>query len=134
MPRAWKSSLTRTRLLGWALLAAPALTALAMLTDGGADVVGALIFIALWTVFVGLWVGIAWLDLLRPESRGYAAFAVGIVAIVLAVALTIVGGLVVLPALCLIPLAASRGFRVRTAISMVLLAAASLLYVAVLIA
>ncbi len=48
--------------------------------------------------------------------------------------LTIVGGLIVLPALCLIPLAASRGFRVRTAISMVLLVAASLLYVVVLVA
>jgi len=126
--------LTRTGLLGWALLATLALTTLAMLTDGGADLVGALIFIALWTVFAGLWVGIAWLDLQRPESRGYAAFVIGIAAIVLAVLLTIVGGLIVLPALCLIPLAASRGFRVRTAISMVLLAAASLLYVAVLVA
>ena len=78
--------------------------------------------------------GIAWLDLLRPDSRGYAAFAVGIFAILLAVGLTIVGGLIVLPALCLIPLAASRGFRVRTTISMVLLVAASLLYVVVLVA
>jgi hypothetical protein len=134
MPRAWKSSLTRTRLLAWSLLAAVALTTLAMLTDGSADLVGALIFVGLWSVFVGLWVGIAWLDLLRPGSRGYAAFATGIAAIVLAVLLTIVGGLIVLPALCLIPLAASRGFRVRTAISMVLLVAASLLYVAVLVA
>jgi hypothetical protein len=117
-----------------ALLAAPLLTTLAVLSDVRGDPLGTFVFVALWTIFVGLWVGIAWLDLLRPDSRGFAAFATGIAAIVLAVLLTIVGGLIVLPALCLIPLAASRGSRARTAISMVLLVAASLLYVAVLVA
>jgi hypothetical protein len=53
---------------------------------------------------------------------------------VVAILFTIFGGLIVLPALCLIPLAASLGTRVRLIVSVTVLAAACLLYVAVLFA
>jgi hypothetical protein len=125
--------LTRTRLLGAALLAAPLLTTLAILTDPDGDVVGALVFIGLWTVFSAIWVGIAWLDLRRPASRGHAGFGAGIAAIVLALLLLVLGGVVVLPALCLILLAASLGTKRRMAVSATLLGVASLLYIGALL-
>ena len=126
--------MTSSRLLLAALLAAPLLTTLAVLTDPDVDAAAATVFVAAWTAFVAFWIAIAWLDLRAPDSRGRAAFATGIAAIVLAVLPTILGGLIVLPALCLIPLAASRGYRGRKAVSIVLLVVASLLYLAALFA
>jgi hypothetical protein len=133
-PRGSKNSWTRAGVLRAALLAAPLLTALQVATDAGADLVGAAVFVAAWTAFAAIWIGIAWLDLRHESSRGQAAFAVGIAAIVVAILFTIFGGLIVLPALCLIPLAASLGTRVRLIVSVTVLAAACLLYVAVLFA
>jgi riboflavin transporter FmnP len=119
--------LTRTGVLAAALVATPVLGAIATAVYG--DPAGdALPVVAGWTVFVGIVVAIAWVDLRRPQSRGQVAFGVAGAAIVFAAAALILAGFIALPALCLILIAASLGHRVRLVVATALLGAGTLVY------
>jgi hypothetical protein len=126
--------LTERRTLVAALAATPVFGAVAMIDDGETGLLAAIIFVAAWSVYAAIFVGVARLDLRRAGSRGRIAFGITSAAFIFALLLLWLGSPVVLPGLALILVAASlRGARARLIAGWVLVVAATAFLVALVV-
>jgi hypothetical protein len=119
-------------------VAAP-LLASPILLDSSTSTVGAIAFVAVWTV-ISYCVLFPAATFLRDLGRGTrVVFGVGVAAVLLALLMTWVGGFVVAPALATVPLAASfmgtgRLSLLRAPVAIALLLLSCGWYIAILVA